>query len=300
MHRHLRSLTIALVGLLAFGLGAAVPANAAAKRVVALEWDGLENLSTLGVSAVGAADVKGYDAYVGIGRRGTPTDVGLRQSPSLSRIRQLKPDLIIVPDYRSERNLSALKKIAKVLVTHPYPAGDGDVQFNAMVTDYRRIARAVGKRRQGEAVLKAMTQSFSAVKGAIARKGRSGIKLTVATPGGTTSAPALRLATNNSQAAGVLRRIGVKNGWNTGTPRYGFATVGVSAMAQIKNDWVAFVYTKPFEQQIKQIQGLDSFKKLPVMKKRRYRNLAGKTWLFGGPGSARLIAAQIGAALLRG
>ncbi|MFT4036363.1 MAG: ABC transporter substrate-binding protein [Patulibacter sp.] len=295
----LHTITALLLGLLC-ACAAATPANAAATRVVALEWDALENLSTLGVKAVGAADVSGYDSFVAVARLGSPTNVGLRQSPSLSRIRALKPDLIIVPDYRSERNLAALKKISKVLVTHPYPSGSGDVQYKAMVNDYRRIAKAVGKSARAEQVLTVMRQSFASVKKALKKKGRSGLSMTVATPGGTTSAPALRMSTGNSQAAAVLRRIGLKNGWNTTNARYGFQTVGVSAMAQIKTGWVAFVYTTPYKQQIQQLQSLQSFKELPVMQHRRYRNLEGRTWLFGGPASARIIAAQVGAALLRG
>ncbi|MFT4036321.1 MAG: ABC transporter substrate-binding protein, partial [Patulibacter sp.] len=216
MHRF-RLLAAALCGA-ALTLAAAAPAGAAAKRVVALEWDALENLSTLGVTAVGAADVAGYDKFVAVSRRGQPADVGLRQSPSLDRIRKLKPDLIVVPDYRSTQNLSALTKIAPVLVTHPYPAGGADAHYTAMLKDYRRIAKAVGRKAQGEQVIKTMTRAFTSVKKQLRRKGRSGITLSIATPGGTTSAPALRMSTGNSQAASVLKRIGLRNGWNQGTP----------------------------------------------------------------------------------
>lgn len=293
---HLTALLLAGLAALAF----ASPASGAAKRVVALEWDALENLSTLGVSAVGAADLAGYKKFVAVKHRGRPTEVGLRQSPSLDRIRRLKPDLIIVPDYRSSRNLAALRKIAPVLVTSPYPSGSGDAHYNAMLRDYRRIAAAVGRKAQGERVIRKMQRAFSAVKKQLKAKKRSGLSVAVATPGGTTSAPALRMSTANSQAAAVLRRVGLKNGWNDGNPRYGFTTVGVGAVARITSGWVAFVYTTPYKKQIQAFQALPAFKKLPVMKKRRYRNLEGRTWLFGGPGSARLIALQVGAALTRG
>lgn len=295
----LRSLAAPLLATFAM-LVAAAPADATAKRVVALEWDAVENLSTLGITPVGAADLKGYDKFVAVKRRGKPTDVGLRQSPSLDRIRRLKPDLIIVPDYRSSRNLSALREIATVLVTKPYPGGTGDAQYNAMIRDYRRVAKAVGRRAQGERVIKRMTTAFGAVKRQLKAKKRSGISLTIATPGGTTSSPALRMSTGNSQTAGVLRRIGLKNGWNAGNPRYGFTTVGIGALARIKTGWLAFVYTTPYKKQIQSFQKLPAFKKLPVMKKKRYRNLEGRTWLFGGPASARLIALQVGASLRRG
>ena len=34
------------------------------KRVVAIEWDTVENLHMLGMAPVGAADMKGYDTWV--------------------------------------------------------------------------------------------------------------------------------------------------------------------------------------------------------------------------------------------
>ena len=72
-------------------------AQAAPKRVVALEWDGLENLRSLGVKPVGGADLRGYRTCVSVGLPGGVTDVGTRRSRSIERIAKLTPDLIIVP-----------------------------------------------------------------------------------------------------------------------------------------------------------------------------------------------------------
>ena len=81
-------------------------ADAAPKRVVAIEWDTVENLHMLGMSPVGAADMKGYDTWVAAPRPRGMKDVGSRQSPSLERIAALRPDLIVVPDYRSTQATS--------------------------------------------------------------------------------------------------------------------------------------------------------------------------------------------------
>ena len=148
-----------LLAALAAALLVPATADAAAKRVVAIEWDTVENLHMLGMAPVGAADMKGYDTWVAAPRPKGMKDVGSRQSPSLERIAALKPDLIVVPDYRSTKNLSQLKQIATVLVTHPYP-GSG-TQFNAMVSDFRRLADAVGRRSRGERVLQDLSATTS-------------------------------------------------------------------------------------------------------------------------------------------
>ena len=96
-----------LIALCAALLAVPATASAAPKRVIAIEWDTVENLHMLGMAPVGAADMKGYDTWVAAPRPKGMKDVGSRQSPSIERIAALKPDLIVVPDYRSTKNLAA-------------------------------------------------------------------------------------------------------------------------------------------------------------------------------------------------
>lgn len=299
MRRTATTLLLALVVLLGIGVSSA---NAAASRVVALEWDAVEGLTSLGVTPVGIADGKGYDSFVGIKRPKGSTDVGLRAAPNLEAIAALKPDLIVVPDFRSTTNLAQLKAIAPVLVTTPYPSGRGNAkQFTNMVKDYRRIAGAVGKKAQGEKVLKRMANRFKEQKAALKRAKRGGQSVVIAEPGGTTSAPALRLMTNNSLTAEVVRRVGLKNGWGGASNRFGFTTSGIGALAKVKRtQWLAFIYPEQYRKQIQQFRELDAFAALPVVKARRYRNLPGKTWLYGGPLSAIQIADEVSRGIRRG
>ncbi|WP_320670852.1 iron-siderophore ABC transporter substrate-binding protein [Patulibacter defluvii] len=292
----------ALLVTLAATLALAPAANAAATRVVALEWDAVEGLSALGVTPVGIADARGYDAFVRAPRLKGGEDVGLRQAPSLEKIRALRPDLIVVPDYRSTSNLAELRKIATVLVTTPYPAGGGNgAQFQAMVNDFRRIAAAVGKSGEGETVLRRMKQRFAAQKKALRKKRRHGAGVVIAEPGGTTSAPALRLMTNNSLAAEVVRRIGLRNAWGGRNTRFGFTTSGIGALAKVKSSqWLAFVYLEQYRTQIQKFRELPAFAKLPVVRARHYRNLADKLWLYGGPISTTQIADEVSRAIRRG
>ena len=268
-------------------------ANAAAKRVVAIEWDTVENLHMLGMAPVGAADMKGYDTWVAAPRPRGMKDIGSRQSPSLERIAALRPDLIVVPDYRSTKNLSQLKKIAPVLVTHPYPASGS--QFAAMVSDFRRLANAVGRRDRGERVLQDLSNTLGRSRNALRRGRRAGAAVAIATPGGTTSAPAIRMFTPNSQTAAVVRRLGLRDGWS-GSARYGFATIGLEGLSRVRG-WLAFVYPPQYARQVAGITRQSAYKRLPVVKAKRVRTLGGTTWLFGGPRSTMLFAERLTAAL---
>ncbi len=292
----IRSITVATLIAAVAGLALAAPSQAAPKRVVALEWDALENLLSLGVKPVGAADVGTYSTYVAIGLPGGITNVGKRQEPSIERIAKLKPDLIVVPSNRAGRNLKTLRKIARVLVTNPYPGDTGNgAQFGAMVRDFRAIARAVGQRARGESVLRGMTSRFSQLRNSIRK--RNGTRVTIATPGGTTSSPALRLFTSNSVAAEVVRRLGLRNAWTARPQRFGFSTVGVEALRQVQSGWLAFVYPSIFSAQVKRVTSQSAYKRLDMVKKHRVRTLSGNTWLFGGPASARVFAERLTNAL---
>lgn len=290
---------IAVAVALAAVLGAGVAqAQAAATRVVALEWDGVESLTLLGVKPVGAADLAGYDHWVPVRRQSGIEDVGTRQAPSLTRIASLRPDLIVVPDHRATGNLSSLKKIAPVLVTRPFPSGSGAAQYNAMLSDFRKLASAVGRKKQGEAVITSLTRSLAAQKAKLKKGRRGGIRITIAAPGGSVTQPGLRIFTNNSANLEVVRRLGLKNAWTGSNQRYGYATVGVEALRSVQKGWLAFVYPKEFEGIINRFTAQDSFQRLEMVKRKRVRKLSGNTWLYGGPGSTRIFAERLTAALL--
>jgi ABC-type Fe3+-hydroxamate transport system substrate-binding protein len=295
------SLRPVLVASLLAALAAALlapAAHAAPKRIVALEWDAVENLVALGIKPVGAADLRGYRTYVSIGLPGGITDVGRRQEPSIERIAKLKADLIVMPGYRGGASLKTLRKISKVLVTNPYP-GDtsGGAQFAAMVRDFRAIGAAVGRRAQAESVLRGMSSSFSSLRACLARAGRNRSAVTIATPGGTSGSPAARLFTDNSASAEIVRRLGLRNAWTASAGRYGFSTVGVEALRKVQRGWLAFVYPGELAPQIKRFTGQDSYKRLEMVRRKRVRNLRGNTWLFGGPLSAKVFAQRLTDAL---
>jgi len=288
------AIAIALAAVLCAGVARA---DAAATRVVALEWDAVENLTVLGVTPVGAADLKGYDHWVPVKRRTGTTDVGLRQAPSLTRIASLRPDLIIAPDYRVTTNLSSLRKIAPVIVTKPYPSGNDQAQYNAMIRDFRTIAKAVGRTREGERVVKGLNATIAASGARLKKAKRKGIAVTISTPGGTVSSPAVRMFTDNAAPIEVVRRMGLRNAWRGADQRYGYATVGVEAFRQVQHGWLAFIYPAEFDPIIDRFTSQASFRNLAFVKAGRVRTLPGNTWLYGGPKSSAIFAQRLAVAL---
>jgi iron complex transport system substrate-binding protein len=121
-------------------------ADAAAKRVVAIEWDTVENLHMLGMAPVGAADMKGYDTWVAAPRPKGMKDVGSRQSPSLERIAALKPDLILTSKIRHEKIADRLMAIA--------PTVYGERTGVVWKQNFALYARALGRETQADATVK--------------------------------------------------------------------------------------------------------------------------------------------------
>lgn len=293
---------IALATILALlcSLAVATAAQAAPKRVVALEWDVLENLSVLGVRPVGAADIDGYRSFVGVGIPGGIQGVGTRQQPSLERIARLRPDLIVVPRFRSTSNLSTLRTIAPVLVYDSYPGDRSNgKQFSQMVANFRQLASQVGRRAQGERVLAQMSRSLRGNAAAIRRDGKRGTRMTFAQPSGTAGSPSVRLFTRNSIVSGVFDRIGLRNYWGGGNGLYGYNEVGIESLRKVQRGWLSFGVPRQFSGTIGRFTAQRSYTSLDMVRKGRVLRLPGDTWPFGGPRSTELLADRVTALLVR-
>ncbi|WP_354699372.1 Petrobactin-binding protein FpuA [Paraconexibacter sp. AEG42_29] len=287
---------VLMSSLLAVGLVAAstATAEAAPKRVVALEWEYLEDVARLGVKPVGGADLRGYRTYVSISLPSGITDVGTRQQPNIERIAKLRPDLIIVPKWRVGKNLSQLKRIAKVLVLNPYPGDQGSgTQYKQMVSAFRAIGSALGRSSRANRIIRDLDAAYPRLRKRLAKANRDGVKIAVAQPAGTASSPQVRLFTRNSVAGSVLNRLGLRNSWSDGDPKYGFSTAGIESLKRVQSGYFAFVYPNQFESLIKKFQKLRSYKSLTMVKKKRVRYLRGNSWTFGGPASTKLLAYRI-------
>jgi len=295
-----RAVALLLVALAAGPAAAAAEAKPA-KRVVALEWEYVENLLALGVKPVGAADLRGMREWTAVSPPRGIRDVGTRQEPSLERIAALEPDLIVAPRFRTARNLRQLERIAPVMRLDAYPTKGGrDAQYKAMLTGIRRVAGRVGRRARGQAVIRDLDRTYVSLATSLRRSGLDGTAVSLAMAGGTAAAPAARLFTDNSLSAGVLRRLGLRNGANAASAPFGFLTVGVEAFSRIDQDgYLVFAYPEQYSDQVESWQEQDAWQELPIVRARRVRTIDGNSWPYGGPQSTKVLAQRITAALLQ-
>ena len=85
------------------------------KRVVVLNWALAEQMLELGVKPVGMADIDGFSKHAHSPQVPIDTvDVGKRLSPALRKIKQLKPDIIVI-GYSQRSLLRPLSNIATVI-----------------------------------------------------------------------------------------------------------------------------------------------------------------------------------------
>ena len=137
----------------------------------------------LGMAPVGAADMKGYDTWVAAPRPRGMKDVGSRQSPSIERIAALKPDLIVVPDYRSTKNLNAAQEDRAGAGHAPVPGVAARSSTRWSPTSGGSPTRSAAQVARRAASCRTSRNNLARNKAKIKRGGRAGASVAIATPG---------------------------------------------------------------------------------------------------------------------
>jgi ferric hydroxamate transport system substrate-binding protein len=263
------------------------------KRIITLEWKYAEDLLALGIQPLGVADIKGYTNWVNI----TPqfvadvVDVGTRQAPNLELITTLKPDLILAPSTRVAQIYPRLAQIAPTLTFNAYPQ-DGSSHLAEMVSTFRTIAAATGRSSVGEAVLKRMNTQFSQARTRLASLKISGDSFVLTQAFTSQNVGTMRLFTRNSMVSEILEKMGLKNAWADKPQQFGFTTVGLEGLTQLKPDH--FFYIVQDSDNIFAGAGLQAlWQSLPFVQNKRAYQMAGNTWTFGGPLSAQTLITAV-------
>lgn len=269
--------------------------TARADRVVALEWTYAEDLLALGVQPIGVADAEGYQRWVKAEPSLGPnvTDVGTRQEPSLEKIAELEPDLIIGVQFRHEPIYDKLSKIAPTLLFDPYPGPEGPDQYTEMVQTFTTIAEAVGEPTRAQDVIVGMEERFEQARDQLAEANATGQPILLAQAFTQEGAPTLRIFTDNAMAVQILDRIGLENAWTGGFETYGFSTVGLEALEPV--DDATFLYVaQPDDDPVTTTWSDDPvWGNLTFVQEDRVHALGGDVWLFGGPLSATYLVEVI-------
>ncbi|WP_103504224.1 MULTISPECIES: ABC transporter substrate-binding protein [Streptomyces] len=268
-----------------------------ATKVVSLEWTYTEELIALGVQPVGNADNDGYRAWItapGAELDEEVTDVGDRQAPSIEKIRQLEPDLIIADDDRAQANLEELRDIAPVLsfkyTTQP--------QLETMTGNFTEVARAVGREDQAEEVIGRIDTAADDLRSRLEEAGKDGLKYSVAQGFTANGTGTVRLLTDDALVPQVLNQAGMTNGWDGEPDEWGMTSVGVEGLTNLDDDVTLLTVASEDDSPFTGVfAGNPVWEGLEFVKEDRWLQLDPGTWLFGGPLSAVYVLEEAGKAL---
>ena len=260
--------------------------KAPATKVVALEWNAVESLVTLGVMPVGVADTKGYGKWVTAEKLdASAKDVGTRGESSVDAIAALSPDLVITTTDESANSIAQFEKIAPVLVIR---GSDATKPIAQMKTNLELIGSAVGKADQAEQLNADFDKALADGKQKIADAGKAGETFTMSDGWKQGSTISIRMFTNGSLLGAVATELGLKNGWTgAGDKDYGLAQTDLEGLTKLPDGNFLYIANNA--------DGGDVFggdlaknaiwKNLPFVKSNDVHRLPDGIWMFGGPKS---------------
>lgn len=267
-----------------------------AADVVSLEWSYTEELLALGVTPVGVADSEAYGDWVSAPGAELPddvTDVGSRQEPSIEKIKQLDPDVIVSDVDRLEANFDQLNDIAPVLAFQP----TDEPALETMRQNFGELAKAAGKQDEADEVLADLDDKIDEVEGRLDDAGEAGSTFALAQGFTAEGSPGIRMFTSESLAGTLIEPVGLENGWSGEPDDWGMTTVGVESLTQVDSDatflYIALEEDDPFTGAL---ADNEVWTELPFVAEDRARALDPGTWVFGGPLSAMQLLDETAAA----
>ncbi|KRV51276.1 ABC transporter substrate-binding protein [Wenjunlia vitaminophila] len=258
-----------------------------ARKVVATEWNVVENLVSLGIDPVGVADVKGYRTWdTAVPLKNEPRDIGTRGEPSVDTIASLSPDLIVATTDLPPAAVKQLREVAPVLEVRSADASDPIGQMNENLD---LIARATGTTKRADTLRKQFDAKVAEGKEALAQAGLAGAKFAFADGYLTSNQVSIRPFTSGSLIGAVNERLGLENAWTLeGDENYGLAATDVEGLTKLGDVQFAYIgndgdkNSTPFDGALAKNSVWTS---LPFVKKDNTHRLPDGIWLFGGPES---------------
>ncbi len=265
-------------------------------RVVALEFNHIEHLLAMGIQPVGVADKEGYQTWVGTGVPLAPSvvDVGTRQEPSLEKIAELEPDLILAIEFRHAEIYDRLSKLAPTLVFQAFPENSSeDTHFSRMESIFTRTAKATAHEATGRQVLEDMHAHLDRTRAKLESHEQTGREILTAQVFTHQDTPLMRVFTDNSIPGEIATHLGLENAWTVEREQYGFSTVSMEGLVHVQHaDF--FYQAQPDDNPVE-----DDWADNPVwnsyefVQEDRVYPLGAKAWLFGGPLMVERIADRI-------
>ncbi|KQR11804.1 iron-siderophore ABC transporter substrate-binding protein [Cellulomonas sp. Leaf334] len=257
-----------------------------ATNVVSLEWGLTENLLTLGVTPVGAADVVGYNTWDTIVPLDESTpDVGMRGEPSLDAIAALDPDLVVTTTDLPAEVIEQIEAEYPVIALRGSDASD---PIGKMRRTLEILGEATGTSDAAEAALADFDAKVEDATAQLDEAGMAGAAFTMADGWLADGAVSIRMYTPGSYLGALAGEIGLENAWTgEGDPDYGLAITDVEGLTELGD--IHFLYvgndTDGGDAFQDGLAGNAIWEQLPFVVAGNTTRLPDGIWLFGGPES---------------
>ncbi|MBT0771435.1 iron-siderophore ABC transporter substrate-binding protein [Kineosporia sp. J2-2] len=266
----------------------AVKLDAPATKVVSLEWGLTENLLSLGVTPVGAADVDGYNDYDTVVPLDADTaDVGERGTPNTDAISALEPDLIVSVTGLTDKVYSQLEEIAPVVVL---AGSDGKDPIGYMEKTVNTLAEVTGTQATATTLLSEFDAKVAEGKAALEAAGKAGAPFTMSDGWVQSGTVTIRMYTPTSFFGAVAAELGLDNQYTEGgDEEYGLATIDVEGLTKVTDADSTFLYVEgaaPADSFVASLKDNAIWKKLGFVKNDNVKPIANGIWMFGGPKAA--------------
>jgi iron complex transport system substrate-binding protein len=272
-----------------------------AQRVVSLDWTSAEIVLALGVAPVGVGDRDTYRRWVGAGEDlpASTAAIGARYEPSLEKIAALKPDLVVQEGGELAEGRDKLEAIAPTAGLDAYALSQASpkTEWEAMRDMTLKLGTLLGKEVEAKALLARLDATTAEQAGRIKAAGRAGdnVVITQTSVGGK---PATRLLDDGSEMVEVVRRLGLRNGFEGKHEDYSFTEVGLEGLRQVGDtDWLlVLAQSDDREDELNAFAAWKdnpAYRGLPVVQGGRVQAIGGDNWTWGGPLSMARLAEKL-------
>ncbi|TDR82855.1 iron-siderophore ABC transporter substrate-binding protein [Paludibacterium purpuratum] len=260
-------------------------AHAAPTRVVALSWDGAEQLLALGITPLAVAERADYRRWVA--RPPLPPgvlDAGSRAEPNLERLAELKPDLILT-DAALAGLRPRLERIAPTRVLLAFSSQhDNAATARAL---YLQLAREFGREADAHRRLQALDQRLAQLRRQLRQRYPQGAPAVCVIRVG--SPTVVWLYGNNSMPQAALAALGLQPGCPVETGAWGVAQRRVVDLAQLGDTHVLAI--APLDPGGPLWQS-PLWRAMPFVRAGRFATMRS-TWTYGGVFSLQYLAEAI-------
>jgi ABC-type Fe3+-hydroxamate transport system substrate-binding protein len=264
--------------------GKTVTLEAPATRLVGTEWNVLENIASLGTMPVGAADVKGYNAWV----KAAPLDagvkdIGTRGEPSIDTVAALDADVIVATTDLPEAAVAQLEKLAPVVVLK---SADGTNQIRQAIENLNTVATLTGTQTKAAEVVSGYEAAITSGRSALEAAGLSGTRVAFADGWVADGAVSIRPYVAGSLLADINTELGLVSPWSLkGDPAYGLAATDVEGLTALDAEHFVYIANKNDGNFVDELTTNAIWSSLDFVKAGHVHRLDDGIWMFGGPAS---------------